>query len=422
MLDAALTLLILLAMVVLFATQALPLSVTALSGALILCFAGILGYADLYASLANPTLLLFAGMFVVGAALFHTGLAQWIGDTAIKRLGQSETRLLWVTMLMSSILSTFASNTGTTAALIPVVLSVCLAAHIPASRQLMPLAFASGFGGFSTLIGTPPNIIVADILKQEGYTTFGFFEFAWVGLPLAFAGMLYLTWASKALLPQQQAQSAPVLDENSPPAVRRPKHMVICGVILLAVVVVMALNIPALPIEIVALVGALLCVLTGCLTDKQAYQSIEWDTLFLFAGMFVVAKALQTSGAADFLAHIFQKGLGQGAPTWLLVSACYFFTVFLNSFISNTACAALLSPIVMTVAKGINAQPQPLLMAVAVGASCSFLTPIGTPPNTLVWKVGGYRFTDYARLGGGLVFVCWLVAVIIIPWRWPAYP
>lgn len=417
-----LTLAVLIAMVILFATQACSPAIAALLGALILCFTGIIEFKDLYAALANPTLLLFAGMFVVGASLFHTGLAQWLGATAVRKLGRGENRLLWITMIMAAVLSTFASNTGTTAALIPVVISVCAVAGIPASRQLMPLAFTSGYGGFSTLIGTPPNIIVSDILKQQGYRPFGFFEFAWVGIPLALAGMAYLAWASKRFLPQRAAQGHAEISEEAPSGIWRPRHMWMSGLILLAVVVVMAFDFKAMPLEIAALLGALLCVLTGCLTDKQAYDSIEWDTLFLFAGMFAVAKALERSGAAALLADWLQAGIGQGTPTWLLVTVGYFLTVILNSFLSNTACAALLSPIAVTVARGVGADPHALLMAIAVGASCSFLTPVGTPPNTLVWKVGGYRFADYARLGLGLVLVCYLVAVVVIPWKWPAYP
>jgi solute carrier family 13 (sodium-dependent dicarboxylate transporter), member 2/3/5 len=419
--NAYITLGLLAILVVCLATQWVPVSVGALSAALILCFTGIITFKDFYASLSNPTLMLFAGMFVVGAALFHTGLAQWLGETAVRRLGRSETRLLWITMIMAAVLSTFASNTGTTAALIPVVISVCATAGIPASRQLMPLAFTSGYGGFSTLIGTPPNIIVSDASQRAGYPAFGFFEFAWLGIPLALVGMLYLTWASKRFLPQRGAQGEMEPTEELPETTGSVRHRWICGGILLGVVVVMALNIKWLPLEIAALIAALLCILTGCLTEKQAYASIEWDTLFLFAGMFAIAKALETSGAAGMLAQFMQNALGQGVSVFTLVTVGYFVTVALNSFISNTACAALLSPIAITVSQGVGANPQPLLMAIAVGASCSFLTPVGTPPNTLVWKVGGYRFLDYARLGGGLVVVCWLVAILIIPWKWPAY-
>jgi solute carrier family 13 (sodium-dependent dicarboxylate transporter), member 2/3/5 len=415
------TLGVLAVLVVCLATQLVPVSVGALSAALILCFSGIITFKDFYSALSNPTLLLFAGMFVVGAALFHTGLAQWLGESAVRRLGRSENRLLWITMIMAAVLSTFASNTGTTAALIPVVISVCATAGIPASRQLMPLAFTSGYGGFSTLIGTPPNIIVSDAAHRAGYPAFGFFEFAWLGIPLALAGMLYLTWASKRFLPQHAAQGESDHHEHVPATTGSVRHRWICGGILLAVIVVMALNLSWLPLEIAALIAALLCILTGCISEKQAFASIEWDTLFLFAGMFAVAKALENSGAASLLAQFMQNGLGQGASVFTLVTVGYFVTVILNSFISNTACAALLSPIAITVSQGVGAHPQPLLMAIAVGASCSFLTPVGTPPNTLVWKVGGYRFIDYARLGGGLVVVCWLVAMAIIPWKWPAY-
>src|SRR5690606_10862668 len=145
--------------------------------------------------------ILFAGMFVIGGSMFQTGLANQVGEWAVRMVGRNERLLLWGNMIVAAALSTVASNTGTTVALMPVVISICQAAGIPASRQLMPLAFATGFGGFSALIGTPPNMIVTEALSAAGFRPFGFFEFAWLGVPVAFAGMLYMDVVGRRILP-----------------------------------------------------------------------------------------------------------------------------------------------------------------------------------------------------------------------------
>lgn len=174
----------------------------AMGGAIALGILGIIPMNSVFSGLANSTVVLFAGMFVIGAAMFHTGLAPKMGEMVVKYAGKSENGLMIAVMFIAAALSSVTSNTGTTAALMLVILGICAVAKIPASRQLMPLAFAAGLGGIITLVGTPPNIIAAGALKAAGFEPFGFFEFAWIGIPLTVAGMLYMVFIGKHLLPK----------------------------------------------------------------------------------------------------------------------------------------------------------------------------------------------------------------------------
>ncbi len=404
-----------------FLTQRIPHYVTAMAGASALGFFGIVPMKSLFSGFSNPTLVLFAGMFVIGGCMFQTGLADAVGEWAVRRMGRNERRLLWGTMIVAALLSTVASNTGTTAALMPVVLSICLAAGIPASRQLMPLAFTTGFGGFSALIGTPPNMIVSQAMKDAGMGAFGFFEFAWVGVPVALAGMLYLDFVGRRLLSGARTPAAAVVAAG-PPANRKPWKMWVCAIILLGVVTVMILDLPGLSLESVAVGGAVLCVLSGCMTGKQAIESIEWETVLLFGSMFAVALAMETSGAARHIADGLLRILGPGAGAYWMVAIPLLFTLLLGTVLSNTASAMLMAPIGLFLASETGADPRPILMAIALAASCSFLTPVGTPPNMIVWGPGGYRFADYLKVGIGLSAVCAAVGILIIPWRWPVFP
>ena len=415
-------LLLLAVIAVFFITEIIPLAVTATGGAIACGLLGFIPAKQVFSGLSNSTVVLFAGMFIVGAAMFYTGLAQTIGETVVKVTGTGENSLMFGIMLVGAVLSSVLSNTGTAACLLPVVLGVCSAAKIPASRELMPLAFACGIGGIITLVGTPPNIIAAGALAQAGYEPFGFFEFAKIGIPLTIGAMAYMMLLGKHLIPKRELNSDQDIEQEIEANETSSTKMVVSGVILLVVVLVMALGIKGITLEMAAITGALVCVLTGCLTEKQAYASIDWVTIFLFAGMMPVSKAMDKTGAGKLIANWAVSLMG-GSPSPMVVTIVLFIlSCGLTQFMSNTASAALLCPIGIAIAKQLGASPHAVLMAIAVAASCAFATPVGTPPNTLVLGPGGYKFMDYVKAGTGLVIVSFVISIVLIPMFWPFFP
>ena len=415
--------LILLAVIALFfVTEIIPLAVTAMAGSIACGLLGFIPAKQVFSGLSNSTVVLFAGMFVVGAAMFYTGLAQKIGETVVRFTGTGENSLMVGVMLVGAGLSSVLSNTGTAACLLPVVLGVCAAAKIPASTELMPLAFACGLGGIITLVGTPPNIIASGALEQAGYRAFGFFEFAKIGIPLTLAGLVYMMFIGKHLLPKRVISEDTEVEQEIEANETSTNKMVVSGVILLAVVLTMALGIKGVTLEMAAITGAIVAVLTGCLTEKQAYASIDWVTIFLFAGMMPVSSAMSKTGAGKVIAE-WAVGLMGGTPSPMIVTAVLFIlSCGLTQFMSNTASAALLCPIGIAISKQLGADPAAVLMAIAVAASCAFATPVGTPPNTLVLGPGGFKFMDYVKAGTGLVIVCFVISLILIPMFWPFFP
>ena len=422
-------LILLLFIAIFFVTELIPLAVTAMGGTIMCGLLGLLPAKLVFSGLSNSTVVLFAGMFVVGGAMFHTGLAQKIGAGVVKLSGTSENSLMIGIMLIGAVLSAVLSNTGTTACLLPVVLGISKASGIPASRQLMPLAFAAGVGGTMTMIGTPPNILSNASLQAAGLANlqFGFFEFGLIGVPLTIGTLLYMIFIGKHLLPtkeldaDQEIEQEVEVDESNQTSTKQ----IISGVILLAVVFVMAAGKKlGLPINLAtaAIIGALACVVTGCLTEKQAYASIDWITIFLFAGMIPVSKAMDVTGAGKLIAEATVSMMG-GAPSPIVITAVLFIlSCGLTQFMSNTASAALLCPIGIAIAQNMGASPKAVLMAIAMAASCAFASPVGTPPNTLVLGPGGYKFMDYVKCGSGLILVCFIISIALIPMIWPFFP
>ena len=432
LMDPAITTLCVLAVAAfLFVTELIPLAVTAMAACTALGILGVLPSKQVYAGLSNSTVVLFGGMFVIGAAMFKTGLAETIGLAVVRKAGTKEVPLMGAIMLVTIILSSVSSNTGTVACLMPVVIGIAQAANIPASKELMPLAVAANVGGTITMIGTPPNVIVTGALSAAGLPSFGFFEFALIGVPLSVIVLVYMLTIGRKTIPVKNAgamdaaaveaakKEAGASDDNAP---KSKTKMWISGLILLGVVAAMALNLKTVPLQTAAVTGAILCVITGCLKEKEAYAGIDWVTIFLFAGMLSVATAMDKTGAGKLIADTVVGMMGENPNPIVLCAVLYLISNVLTQFMSNTASAALLAPIGISIAQSIGADPKPVLMSIGIAASMAFATPMATPPNTLVLGPGGFNFNDYVKVGVPLCIITFIASVIIIPIFWPFFP
>lgn len=416
--PAVLTLIVLGVAAFFFVTELIPLAVTAMGASIALGLLGVLTPKQVFSGLSNSTVVLFAGMFVIGAAMFQTGLAQRIGITVVHAAGTGEKRLMAAIMIVTIILSSVSSNTATVACLLPVVVQICAVARLAVSPQLMALAVAANVGGTITMIGTPPNILMSATLSASGLQPFGFFEFAWIGIPLSIVGVIYMLTIGRRLCPHGHIDSN--LSDLTSDLPKDTCKMAICAIILILVVVAMALSKTInVPMQTAAIIGALACVITGCLSEKQAYGGIDWTTIFLFAGMLPLAEAMDKTGAGAMIANGVVGIIGSNASPLIIVMALFLLSCGLTQFMSNTAAAALLAPIGISIAQSIGVSPFPVLMAIGIAASCAFTTPVATPPNTLILGPGKFHFMDYVKVGLPLVLVSMIVCTVIIPLVWP---
>ncbi|QGG46297.1 SLC13 family permease [Heliorestis convoluta] len=199
--DMILVFIILAITTVLFMVDRLRSDLVAMGALLALTLSGILETQEALAGFSNPIVLMIAGLFVVGGGLFRTGVARAIGNRLLRTAGNNENYVLVLLMVVVAVLSAFMSNTGTVAVFLPIVVSLALDARIHPGRLLIPLAFASSLGGVMTLIGTPPNLIVSEILEQYGYQRLGFFDYTPAGAVALLLGILFMLTIGKKLLP-----------------------------------------------------------------------------------------------------------------------------------------------------------------------------------------------------------------------------
>ncbi|MBN2472572.1 MAG: SLC13/DASS family transporter, partial [Anaerolineae bacterium] len=204
--DMWVTLAILAAAIILFVTEWLRVDVVAMLVVIALMLTGILTTEQAISGFSNSAVITIVALFVVGGAVLQTGVADLIGRRILQVAGNRETRLILVIMVAVALLSGFMSDTGTVAVLLPAIISLARAAEISSSKLLLPLAYGSLLGGAATLIGTPPNIIMSDLLNQAGYGPFGFFSYTPMGLILVAIGVGFMLVVGRRLIPDYRPQ------------------------------------------------------------------------------------------------------------------------------------------------------------------------------------------------------------------------
>jgi len=185
--------------------------------------------------------------------------------------------------------------------------------------------------------------------------------------------------------------------------------------------VIIAVLIGWLPISVAAILGAALMVLSGCLNMEQAYRAIDWRAVFLIAGMLPLGIAMQETGTAEYLATKVMASLGEFGP-WPVIMGLYAITALGTMIIPTAALVVLMAPIVLSACAEMGIMPHTAMMAIAMAASASFTSPISHPANILVMGPGGYRFSDYIKLGAPLTLVIFVAVMLLLPIFWPLVP
>ena len=419
---ATITLLFLLFAIIMFVTEKIPLGLTSMIVCVGLCVTGVLDVKTAFSGFIDSNVILFVAMFIVGGALFETGMANEIGGIVTK-FAKTERGLIVAIMVIVGLMSGVLSNTGTAAVLIPVVIGIASKSGFKRSRLLMPLVFAAAMGGNLSLIGAPGNMIAQSTLEQIGLK-FGFFEYAIVGLPILAVGILFFATIGFKLLPSHDTTDGDsVFDEQRDfSAVPKWKKILSLVILVLTLLAMIFEDKIGVKLAVSGCIGAILLILTGVISEKEALKSIDLKTIFLFGGTLSLASALQSSGAGEMIANKVVGALGANPSPLLLTFVVLVLCCVMTNFMSNTATTALMAPICLSIAQGMGADPRAVLMACVIGGSCAYATPIGMPANTMVVGAGNYKFMDYVKSGLPLIVIALVVSMIILPIAFPFYP
>ncbi len=587
--DQALVLAVLAGALGLFAKGPWRYDLVALLALLVTTLAGLVPGDQAFAGFSHPAVIAVGAVLVVSRGLRNAGVVDLI-SRALLRVGNRQWLQVASLTALVATLSAFMNNVGALALLLPVAVQMARKSNRAPSYLLMPLAFGSLLGGMTTLIGTPPNIIIASFRAQTGAPPFAMFDFAPVGLGIAVAGVVFIAAIGWRLIPRRDSGAgdsdlfklneyvAEVTVTPESPFVGRPLHELedaveghtvvlslargdrhrpappgseplrggdvlsleadpeslksvmdkaklslghadkelrdtlgsdqvslleaivapdsklvgnspwslylrlryginVIGVarygsrvrgplrsllfhsgdvilvqgpaetvfaslselgclplaqrqlrlgeprriglalgIFIAALTVNALGL--LPIHVTFVAAAALMTMVDLLSLKEAYEAIDWPIIVLVGAMIPVGAALESTGGAALIAQAMIGATDTHAPA-MMVAVFLVATMFLSDLVNNAAAAIIVAPIAISTARTLGVATDPFLMAVAVGASCAFLTPIGHQSNALVMGPGGYRFGDYWRMGLPLELLIAVLAVPLILLFWP---
>jgi len=567
---------------------------------------GLVSAENAFSGFGHPAVITVACVLILGYGLQHSGAVDILADRVLPQSAGPVLSTLAI-MSLAAVLSGFMNNVGALALLMPVSLQIATRLNIPPGRILMPLAFGSILGGMTTLIGTPPNLIVSGFRETAGLGGFSIFDFTQVGVAIALTGVVFIGLIGWRLVPNRETETVQSFESGAyrsevrvlpeSPAVGEPlykierlldevdaqvvgmvrgefrvmvpnprrvikagdilllevdpqllskvlkntglvleeavslseaegeeaptegepeannnepskhddevvlKELVVMpnspllhrtasdielrsryGINLLAIsqrgrqsikrlrttpifagdvllmqglpeaiagfasdteclplatrdlklpnqkrvwqsVAIMAFSVAVaasgiVPASLAFAGGVLLMLMMGVVPLRSAYAGIDWPVIVLLAAMLPVADAMATTGAAQTVASFLIDTVAQGHAVAGLV-VILVITMFLSDVMNNAATAAVMCPIAMSVANYLGVNVDTYLMAVAIGASCAFLTPIGHQNNTLILGPGGFRFGDYWRLGLAVEAIVLLVGVPMLLWVWP---
>ena len=405
--------------------------VVALSGAAVLLISGVVRPAEVQGAFASPAIIALASLFVIAHAMELSGLL----DSAIRSMTNLCRRVgaagLWLLIAICGAASAFLNNTPIVVLSAPVVRDVAQSMGLPARRYLIPLSYAAVLGGACTLIGTSTNLLVDDMASISGQPRFGIFEITPVGLAVAAAGGLYLLFFSTRLIadtggrvPDSTELAVDEIEESGITAsqigsaeafaVQRPLQAgraLVAAATFLSVIALAALNVA--PIAACAFAGAVLLIILKVITADEAYSGLRPDILMLIAGMIVLGIALEQSGLAQAATELLVGSLEAVHPL-VALAILYGATLFATELLSNATVAVLITPLAVALADSLGVDPRPFLVAVMIAGSAAFATPFGYQTNVLVYRLGGYTFVDFLKVGLPLNFITWAVGVAAI--------
>lgn len=300
--QITITLLFLAFAIIMFMLEKIPLGVTSMIVCVGLVVTGVLDWQTAFAGFIDSNVILFVAMFIVGGALFETGMANKIGGV-VTHFAKTEKQLIIAIMVIVGVMSGFLSNTGTAAILIPVVIGIAAKSGYSRSRLLMPLVFAAAMGGNLSLIGAPGNMIAQSSMEKIGLK-FGFFDYAKVGLPILVVGIIFFALFGYKFLPDKvDTSSEGIFDEtkdfSNVPKWKQNLSLIILLLTLLGMIFEEQIGIK---LCVIGCVGALALIVTGVISEKDALLSIDLKTIFLFGGTLSLASALEATGAGELIA------------------------------------------------------------------------------------------------------------------------
>ena len=413
---------------ILWLTEAFNITVTSLMVPILAIGLNVLPTKAAFAPFSEPIIFMFFGGFVLAAVMNIQKLDLWIANHII-RLARGNLKLTVLYLFAATAgLSLFINNTAVAAMMLPLTLGILKKVDLKTNRALyvfvlLGVAFSASIGGIGTLTGSAPNAILASQLKIT------FSEWLFYGIPVAILLMIGMVFSLLVVLRPNFNVPFEISLEGIPLTSKRKITLAVFVIAAFFLIFgswlepfirsVLELSQPIKNFDaVVAMTAVIILCITHTATWSEIQDRTEWGVLMLFGGGLVLGIVLKETGASKILADTIVNYIG--VQHWLVMTLVLTaFIVFLTEFTSNTATAALMTPIFISVAEGLGLPPVSLAAIVACSASCAFMLPIATPPNAIVFSTGYIKQSEMVKVGfilnvistvviGGLTYFFWI--------------
>lgn len=402
--------------VILFITEKFPMATTAILGCVLMVVFGGCDFSTAFGQFSSSTIILTMGVMVIGAAISETGLADLIGMKIVKMSKGSEIGLIIFTYLTSVVMSAFLTNSAVLAIFIPIIMGLSRADDSLSCKELiMPITLGCILGGASTLAGSTQQLVTQGMLETAGEKTFGMFDLSLVGAIIAVFGLIYcLTigrYVGKRIWGKEfeEIQNDRDISEYSN---RSKKKMIIISVIFAFTVVSYITEI--IPLAATSTIAALACIVTGCITQKQAVKNINWDIIGRFAGYLGMAKALEVSGGSQIITDLFNKIIGDKLSPFALLCIVVLLTKLISEFMSPSAALLIVLPLVFSVVDTMGLNTYAYALAATFASSTALITPLASTTLGMSMSVG-YKFKDYFKYYVAFDIATFFILILVVP-------
>ncbi len=400
----------LVAVIVLWVTEVIPLYVSALTGSFLLLALGDFSAGEIFQPYFDPVIVLFLGGFVLARALQKYEIDRRVAHEVLKRLGDSPLIFVLGLMLVTAFLSMWMSNTASAAIMIPISIIVLRENNLFhkhsrfARGAVLAVAYAATIGGIGSLVGSPPNAIAARYLGENGISL-DFLEWMLKALPFVLLALLF-TWLLLFLFNKPEIEKIEFTYKAMP--INRPQKLIFL-VFLITVAGWLSTKYTGLSASTVALIPVISLFALGLL-DENDMGRISWPTLLLFGGGLSLGSAVSQVGIDIWLASLVKVWIAD-IPLFLALMGLVFFGILVTMVASNTASAAILVPLMLPLSGSLGIDMKSIALLIAIGVSLDFMMPVGTPPSAIAYSTGVVSVRDMIRngfmvnIGTGLILV-----------------
>lgn len=403
------------ACVALFIWGKLPMATTAILGCTVMVLAGVCGFGTAFGQFSSSTVILTGGVMIIGAAISETGLAAAIGGWIVRVSGGSQIKLIAGTYLVSALMSAFLTNSAVLAVFMPIIFSLAKAnPGLKAKNLIMPIAYGCIIGGASTLVGSTQQLTAQGLLERMGARTFKIFDFTLVGGILVILGLIYcLTIGLKRGEEIWGNREDDVDYEVKAGAESFDKRKMSVAALIFAGTVIIYIT-EYIPFAVTSTDAALLCIITGCISQEKAILAINWNILGRLAGCLGLAGALEAGGGVELISGAFRHLTGESVSPFPLFCLIILFTQVISEFITNSTALLITLPIVLSAAPDLGLNSYAFALGATIASGVALSCPLANSTLTMS-MCAGYRFNDYFKYSIFFDIITYLVIILTVP-------